>query len=53
MTENEIYNEIDYFRAKNIIDNMLELALIDEEEHSKIKELLKEEYTPFLMELLP
>lgn len=53
MTEEQLYNEINYYRASKLTKKMLDAGLITEEEYKRIMKMNRDVFKPFLYQLMP
>ena len=52
LTEEQMYNEINYHRAEKMTQKMLDKSLIDAEEYGRILTECRKIFVPFLAELM-
>ena len=52
LTEEQMYNEINYHRAEKMTQKMLDTSLIDAEEYGRILTECRKIFVPFLAELM-
>ena len=52
LTEEQMYNEINYYRAENMAKKMLDKGLISTEEYDRILAESRQIFVPFLAELM-
>ena len=52
LTEEQMYNEINYYRAENMAKKMLDKGLISTEEYDRILAESRKIFVPFLAELM-
>ena len=52
LTEKQLYDEINYYRAEKLTKKMLEKGLITSEEHDRILAEARKIFVPFLAELM-
>lgn len=53
VTTEQLQREFDYFRAEKLLKTLLEKGLITPLEFSKITELNRKTFSPFLAEIMP
>ena len=53
MTDEQLYNEINYFRARQLTKKLLDANLITEDEYKRIMKMSRETFKPFLYQLMP
>lgn len=53
MTEEQLYNEINYYRASKLTKKMLDAGLITEDEYKRIMKMNRDVFKPFLYQLMP
>ena len=52
LTEKQLYDEINYYRAEKLTKKMLDAGLITPDEHDKILEEARKIFVPILAELM-
>ena len=52
LTEKQLYDEINYYRAEKLTKKMLDAGLITPDEHDKILEEARKIFVPILVELM-
>ena len=52
LTEKQLYDEINYYRAEKLIKKMLDAGLISSDEHDRILEEARKIFVPILAELM-
>ena len=52
LTEKQLYDEINYYRAEKLTKKMLDAGLITPDEHDKILEEARKIFVPLLAELM-
>ena len=52
LTEKQLYDEINYYRAEKLTKKMLESGLITSDEHDRILAETRKIFVPYLMEIL-
>ena len=52
LTEEQMYNEINYYRAEKMAKRMLDKGLISAEEYDRILAEIRQIFVPFLAELM-
>ena len=52
LTEEQMYNEINYYRAEKMAKKMLDKGLISTEEYDRILAEIRQIFVPFLAELM-
>ena len=53
MDQQDIINEVNYYRAQKITDQLYASALISFDEYDKLTELNRRSFSPLLADLLP
>ena len=53
MTEDQLYNDINYYCACHLAKKMLDAELITEAEYKRFLKMSREKFKPFLYELMP
>ena len=53
MTEDQLYNDINYYCACHLAKKMLDAGLITEAEYKRFLKMSREKFKPFLYELMP
>ena len=53
MTEEQLYNEINYYRASKLTKKMLDAGQIVEDEYKRIMKMSRDVFKPFLYQLMP
>ena len=53
MTQEQLQNDFDYYRAEKITKKLLDAGLITAEEYKKTMKLNRETFKPFLYQLMP
>ncbi len=52
LTEKQLYDEINYYRAEKLTKKMLESGLITSDEHDRILAETRKIFVPYLVEIL-
>lgn len=53
VSQEQLQGELNYFRAQQLLERMLAKGLITEHEFNKTTRLNREEFHPFLAEIMP
>ena len=53
MTEDQLYNDINYYCACHLAKKMLDAGLITEAEYKRFLKISREKFKPFLYKLMP
>lgn len=53
VSQEQLQGELNYFRAQQLLERMLDKGFITEDEFNKITRLSREKFHPFLAEIMP
>lgn len=53
VSQEQLQGELNYFRAQQLLERMLDKGLITEDEFNKTTRLNRERFHPFLAEIMP